>query len=964
MNMLKQCNFCQQPADLMCSRCLEVYCTVECQIRDWSEHKRICISIPKLYPNDSYVDLLSGGLAPPRKGAIFADQSSLRILANNSRSLKPLRKPNVPLGTIEISVNRENTFKPVEKAVEAKTTSPTKTTTNIQITAPSASNEKRSSQVKIEEVSESSTVPEKPQSLAKLKLEVLKNHQSNKKKNDAAKPDESDRNQQRKPWLFPFPVDKKNGEPFDVIVQCRVPDQQNAFWVIQATHETQCDKLLRDIHSQLNTKAVQFIEYDKIQVDDIFAAPFEDIYYRVVILEKVDPAKHLLRVRLIDYGNEITIPASDLREPLLLMKNLRAFAFQIEIANLNRKLELCENLCIRVVQNNQDRMIVEMANRPVTYLLDIVGRSENKSGAGGIITILTPKTLLIMLTCSHVKPIMKELYTQLPEAAVSFTAVSAPKVGDVICVNAPGVGWSRGLIISTHATNFLIYTVDNGTIELISKDEMIRTLPEDYKRKPKLVLQMDIERILMNEEEFKNKFFMPSIAFSYDNLGYDEEKRVMKGMIKDTEGIKLLAEALFREFDFDLQKMGIRYWQVIPQDKCIVRITSVIDVSTVIICPHDKINMFTELLQSMLPDLTQLKTKPAPNDIVIGMDDIMMPYRARVLKVDPQGELQLLDLDNGNIKKIHNGTFYAPNQFVSHLPVHTMKIKIRDLNPTLVRDASNAVDFLNNLRSDQRKLRLLFEGSSFASGVKLIDTTTNRTIVSSLMEELEKKQQEVPESKVSIADKPNPEKERITETKPQTVEAGQTNTKEVQKVTETKQATSQPDKFMLDDLPLIKLTTDRNDVKLTILDDGDLKHGILTVTEITPENVRFYETVTVKVNTLAAKIGGDCYNPEPNELCVAVFDEDKLWYRAVCLQQADDRSTFVVQFIDFGNVCPVKPSNIRRLSKELLFPCAAHLCKLDDADKSLAVLIEQQRTLGHVVPKLIQADGDIYTLKF
>lgn len=48
----------------------------------------------------------------------------------------------------------------------------------------------------------------------------------------------------------------------------------------------------------------------------------------IFLLFQTVPSKNLLKVHLINSGNELVIPSAELRPPLLLMKNLRAFAFR------------------------------------------------------------------------------------------------------------------------------------------------------------------------------------------------------------------------------------------------------------------------------------------------------------------------------------------------------------------------------------------------------------------------------------------------------------------------------------------------------------------------------------------------------------------------------------------------------------------------------------------------------------
>ncbi|XP_058453750.1 uncharacterized protein LOC131431855 [Malaya genurostris] len=1005
MNIMKKCGFCQQPAELMCSRCLEVYCSVECQIRDWADHKKVCIMIPKLYPNDSYLEVLAGGVALPLRSSTVIEQATSRMLAIGGRSLKPLRKPNIPLGTVEVSVNREATS--TLTGIEKGTIHMKEPTHNITVIAPTFDCEKRVSAMKIEEVyqeeaniTKSNSKPdlpvspqsqsERPQSLAKLKLEVLKNHQMMTKTNEKLS---LNSNQSKdvcsgpivaanmpKYWLEPFPLEKQDGELFEVIVQCLVNGNSKRLWVILASHEAVCEKLLRDIQSQL-VRNGEPIKYEQIEVNDIFAAPYEcDYYYRVIVLEKVNSAKSLVKVRLIDYGDEIILPTSELRAPLLLMKNLRAFAFQIEIVNLNRPLELCERIHVKVIRSEQECKFVEMEQTPIeNHLLDMLGNGEDKCGSGGIVSVLSSKKALVMLSSVVVKPIMKILFTQLVEVAPNFPVENDPKVSELFCINSSGAGWSRGLILDQHEKNYLVYTVDNGTIDLVLKDQQIRTLSDEYKQKPRLVVQMEIIRVIMNEVEFKRLCYFPSFAFGFERVSYDQQKRSMKALLKDAEGKRPLAEVEFTEFVCDLKKVGINYWPHIPQDKCVVRIASVLDISSVIICPHDKINIYTDLLQTMLTGLKPLTSAPVVNEVIIGVDDIMMPYRARVMKSLPSSEVELLDLDNGSIKQIPFGKLYAANSFISNLPVFTIKVQIRDMNEANVRDRAIVLDQLDAYKLDKRNFRLMFEGGSYMYGVKLIDVNTNRSLATMLMEhhdktlhkideEAQKERAEIQafqqriallEKSVQIASETVEQIQNIcqaSEPTPNNCEEAQGKQMDIVK-------TNIATKITINDLKLIELPAGRSDVKLTILDDGDLKRGLLTVCEMNEGNINRYSTLTEEVNKHASLIGGDGYCPEIDEMCVAVFDADKLWYRAVCIMKLPDASS-VVQFIDFGNVSSVKRESIRSLPKALSFPYVAHTCTVKDFTNVLDKLANQQLELGYVIPREILSKGEAYSLIF
>lgn len=232
---------------------------------------------------------MAGGVTLPLKNSSVIEQASVRMLKNNGRSLKPLRKPNIPMGTVETSVNRETISK--LSNCNADNSEPEDidcSVKDLRITVIEDC-EKGFTRPTIEEIPQSKSrswnlnAP-KPQCSTNREQDIKQVAAKSEPVPDTCAPVVT--NNQTKPWLLHFPIGVKDGEFFEVIVEYLVPNQPKQVWVILATHEVECDKLLRDIHGQLNPNG-ELIPYDHIQPDDIYAAPFEDIYYRAVVLAKV-----------------------------------------------------------------------------------------------------------------------------------------------------------------------------------------------------------------------------------------------------------------------------------------------------------------------------------------------------------------------------------------------------------------------------------------------------------------------------------------------------------------------------------------------------------------------------------------------------------------------------------------------------------------------------------------------------
>lgn len=58
------------------------------------------------------------------------------------------------------------------------------------------------------------------------------------------------------------------------------------------------------------------------------------------------------------------------------------------------------------------------------------------------------------------------------------------------------------------------------------------------------------------------------------------------------------------------------------------------------------------------------------------------------------------------------------------------------------------------------------------------------------------------------------------------------------------------------------------------------------------------------------------FNFRKDEVCLAIYEEDGNWYRAVCLYGDIEKKEFMLHFIDFGNLQIVHKSKIIPVNKE------------------------------------------------
>lgn len=64
------------------------------------------------------------------------------------------------------------------------------------------------------------------------------------------------------------------------------------------------------------------------------------------------------------------------------------------------------------------------------------------------------------------------------------------------------------------------------------------------------------------------------------------------------------------------------------------------------------------------------------------------------------------------------------------------------------------------------------------------------------------------------------------------------------------------------------------------------------------------------------------------EICLSIFAEDGEWYRALCVDHKPN-DTFVVMFLDFGNIAKVNKKDIMPMVKDLMFPSNANMVYIE-----------------------------------
>ena len=100
------------------------------------------------------------------------------------------------------------------------------------------------------------------------------------------------------------------------------------------------------------------------------------------------------------------------------------------------------------------------------------------------------------------------------------------------------------------------------------------------------------------------------------------------------------------------------------------------------------------------------------------------------------------------------------------------------------------------------------------------------------------------------------------------------------------------------------------------------------------------------------------------EIFLAIFHEDNLWYRASCMTEESDKGEFTVIFTDYGNLGQVHKSQMRPLPESLKLPVYMNLAQVEKGENAKDIIYKQLASGTEVMPKTVTYSDEIYSLTF
>ncbi|KAI8124289.1 Protein vreteno [Lucilia cuprina] len=340
--------------------------------------------------------------------------------------------------------------------------------------------------------------------------------------------------------------------------------------------------------------------------------------------------------------------------------------------------------------------------------------------------------------------------------------------------------------------------------------------------------------------------------------------------------------------------------QNMPRSGNIVTITAISKTNVVFIRSKtydDNLSYFNTIdsLQAIGQLLQPLKSLPKCGQMVIAKFENQY-NRALVLQAANFEKILIIFVDYGNVEQMKLEDLYeAPEEFVSK-PRHAIPVLLKDVPDLHMTQEIRKFmyTYLHNINVEIRYKPEDFLETNQIYSVELIDENTQQNLNKMIV-------------KLS---KP---------TEPQ-------NTNEICNRGYLEQ----------------KVLPTGDNVEFFVMDNSLMSSGCISCT-IKPYVIEI-QKFQKELQSYAESLPQEAYTPRVDELCIARYSLDGLWYRGICLEAVGDGHPSI-HFIDYGNITIVPIENIRRYPRQFTYPIYTADCEIkglpEECDDKLIAKLEQ-----------------------
>ncbi|XP_005191857.2 uncharacterized protein LOC101898524 [Musca domestica] len=887
------CSKCRQPGKFYCERCLEPYCSSDCQVGDWQDHKSRCFKIPNLIPmhnlslkSDTSFRRSHGG---SKENINDTKRSNSNTFAG-TKARNPIECGESCTGAKPKKLLQDGDFTLVTKAAATSTPTPTAT---VDVAPPK----------NVSNILNSVITADKPAN-----------------------------------WRMHFPP--PNGY-FDAIIQfVEEADQANKhfLWVTDIKYDGPLRKLLAEINRNINQK--EPCKAELIYPGALVAAPLGKILYRAEVLDCSAQAQKA-DVRLIDYGNELRIPYNQLFAPIPIMANLNAYAFRVCLRGDCGPLNIESVVTIKIVgqKHSEGYYNVESKEKSIPMELPVELLTKEKS-LTVVKYFVDGRHALLRLNGNEDLNSLDEVLNS--EQTIQYEFEKVPSEGTFVAARTKH-GWKRARLLAhwEKGHEYLVYAIDEG---FITRSPQIKRIPSAFLCHPMQVFAVSTNSVeyMLSETMLATvkKLSIQLLPATSVTAGKDSKTHLSCALFEDSR--KIVDVVIASIFTGCIKELNIDLWYDLPGPGSFVTVSHVITFKEVYIAAletrdYDKI--FEAEHGKCIPFNAGASDELKKDAIVFVCDPHGHKYRGQIIECEANS-YRIKNIDKGAEFSVDRKYIFKPTNLIRYLPVRCSLIKLMYLStvPTPIAynkaltslekcmenaaefevfaDKENTgVDLLFRTKERQslckKLLPLVFDAADIPATVPLYDDTT---------------QQQQPPPEV-------PKRVVVNERAPVAMTLTPPNTPiAVEPPKAAAAAVISPKILTLDDLEIIPIQCGEN-AELYTLDATsivNLDGPYITAADFS--NKAYLRKLEISLASVAeycnspkAPKGG--YAPKKMELCLSVFADDGQWYRAMCIDSQNDN--FLVLFLDYGNLSKVSKKDIMPMIPDLMFPSNANMVYIE-----------------------------------
>ncbi|EDX13009.1 GD20465 [Drosophila simulans] len=739
--------------------------------------------------------------------------------------------------------------------------------------------------------------------------------------------------------------------------ECRVTFIENdgAIWVVDVANVETIERMTANMQRCMQNK--KLIRMENVQEDTLVSISVGDKVHRGQVL-KVCQQKQVADVRMIDYGLTVATPFRDIYTIVPKMAENQAFAFRVKLPT-NTGVQVNKNLTLRLLGTKtrdgvyhahlKPKMIIPLSlplemlqlNPEVKVIRVFKANPKHNEPQLALLQINVMGSVNAELNCSMAgKP--KQAFTlPFPEEKCTFFAAARTKDG-----------YRRAFLLDhivKPTPTFLVYEMDEGRVSITTE---LSRIPSELLDLPIRVFAAQLEDSV--PEELQTQGAELAVKFKLDNPPPKEKLRSANAAL-NSKG-EQICMARLSTFLGQISNLGHKYWREPIVHDSIVFISHLVSFKEVYISTPDA-KQYAEIFK-------HLEYKCAPinescdvsvGSIVLVVSKQMGHFRGEILS-NASGMYEVKNVDTGATQKVELAEIRRSCRFLENLPVYLMRVQLQNMCniPDAAVPVNNAAtQMLHKLCAQEELLKLNIVDATTSTADLLFSSGDSRSLTARLLPLIFTPIQEKSEVAPPKA-APTPSPLPVASRKEQKVSSQNLLLLDAVNdlpslppsppespspaVVPTKKSASHVlpiERFLFNDLPK-NLAPLADKVNLILMNaDGLPQTGYITAAYF--KNGKEAEEFN-KMLSLAGSQGACDHNavpgyvPNVGELCLALFSEDKSWYRGVC-QKVKDNMVKIL-FLDFGNTEYVAVEHLKPISHDLIYAVNATKCYIEGFDKS------------------------------